>query len=424
MLTNIRRTFRWTRPSLLRCDEALLLCTGGAELLWHARIVGGGKSQAELSVDAAKCLLHRKIRCDGAEPCTNCSKSGRNCDYTPVPADPNATRRRRGFVDGADSVISMQRSSSEGTSGPRAAGLPASNGFTDAPPNQASFAANGPAGFNAQVYQQSATDSDASKGLLPSPFNYGPPSHPPSQGAPQMEWALVPVWRSSNSDQPPAPPLIHSPQGFAASRRTGTIPVPPPIMSGIRMPTQHMQTHHQAGKISGYCANSVNDTEHAGGLSAALSQPQPYSLRPATTDSMHNTGFPISEPTLPLQQSHYPMPSPSTRTSFSSSREFVGSTSAHTAASTTTTSPPYTPLPPNTITSRPSTSNASFNGGPSFAPEEVKHLYPSQPMMFMHYPPTTPGFASPNDGLHRPHVMTDTGMNPSVVGLGIMMPGM
>lgn len=197
--------------------------------------------------------------------------------------------------------------------------------------------------------------------------------------------------------------------------------IPPPLMSGIEQSTRDLQTPQQLSRISGYSAHSLEDEGHVGGLSAALCPVQTPTYRPSSAETMQTTGFLISEQAMPLQQAYQSKGSSTTGTSLSSSHGHVGSMSTHTCSSTTT-SPPYTPLPPSTggSSTRSSTSNAPLKAAQTFAPEELKHMFPNVPLMFTNVPPTTPGFATHNDTHIRPHMLTDAG----TVGLGITMPGM
>lgn len=354
--------------------------------------------------DMLNISTNRKIRCDGAEPCTNCSKSGRGCDYTPVPADVNAIRRRKGFGDATQSVVTTVRSTSEGPSRSHAERIPDAQRLPETGPSHPLITADQASAVpNAQDSRCIPTDIETREALLPSGFSYGPPPQGPSR----MEWALVPVWRSTQPDQPPAPSLVPSSQGFAASRGAGAMAIPPPLMSGIERVTQDLQTPQQLSRISGYSAHSLEDEGHLGGLSAALFPVQRPIYRPSSAETMQTTGFLISEQAMPVPQAYRSEASSTTGTSLSSSHEHVGSMSTHTCSSTTT-SPPYTPLPPSTggTSTRSFTPNAPLNAAQTFAPEELKHIYPNAPLMFTNVPPTTPGFAIHSDTSPRSGAVT------------------
>lgn len=391
--------------------------------------------QSHLSVNPQlTCLLNRKIRCNGGEPCANCAKTGRNCDYTPVPADANAPRRRRAFEDNVDVSMSQKEQSREGSLASRTGGRSSTVGESTQPAGSFATGANGSVGMvdpNGYLAHPTGVNDN---GMLSSGFSYVPPSH----GAQQMEWALVPVWRSTVPEQEPQQ-LLAAPSGFAASRMPESIhsiTIPQPSLPTVQAQTTTQDYprsastntgpyHPQAtpgqqgfGRVFGFAVNQTEGMVNMSGLDLALSRAQPVYNRATSEEPRYNdTAFSMSDMGVPVQQPCYPLASPATGTPFSSSRDF-GSNAPPPTGNQSLSSPPYTPLPSSSngiITSRPSTGNPALG----HTMEDMKQMYP--PMMFMHMPPVTPAFDSPNNGPPRANMMAP---DAAMVGLGIMMPGM
>lgn len=381
------------------------------------------------------CLLNRKIRCNGGEPCANCAKTGRNCDYTPVPADSSAPRRRRAFGDNDEPSIVQKETSREGSLASRGGGSTCTVTLPESSQPAGPFATgtNPPFGIvdpNAYLQQPIGLNET---GLLPSGFSYVPPSH----GAQQMEWALVPVWRSSGPETAPHQ-LLAPPPGFSASRMaesTPSITIPQSneprhtqgedqvqgISRSISANRGAQYQHFHPGpqpfaKVFGFAANQIDAS--MSGPEPTQSRSQPTYNRSASEDPRYkDTPMSISDMGVSAQRLSYPRPSPSTGTSFSSNHDFASSSTSQTG-NQSLSSPPYTPLPSTSIgsfASRPSTANMAH--GPSM--EEMKQAYP--PVMFMHMPPVTPAFEPVNQGPYRSNML---GPDAGMVGLGIMMPGM
>lgn len=247
-----------------------------------------------------------------------------------------------------------------------------------------------------------------------------------------MEWALVPVWRSSGNESS-SHQLLAPPPGFSASRlaeSTPCITIPrsngPPNTQGKNQVqgtsrstsanggTQYQHNHPGQppfGNVFGFAANQMD---------ASISGPQPIYNRSASEDPRYkDTPMYISEMGVSAQRERpsYPLPSPSAGTSFSSNHDFASS-STDQAKTQSLSSPPYTPLPSTSIgsfPSRPSTANMAHR--PSI--EGMKQAYPQ--VMYMHMPPVTPAFESINQGSYQSNML---GPDAGMVGLGIMMPGM
>ncbi|KAJ9092855.1 hypothetical protein QFC19_008579 [Naganishia cerealis] len=265
---------------------------------------------------------------------------------------------------------------------------------------------------------------------------------PPSTGSQQLQWALVPVWRSEADAQTQTSQLAAPRPGFAASRMSQRMPslsFPQLNSSGVYQPvsayhqensgnpqsttgllrfapnsSQFQEADVKATSVKNYDPNQMHGMIGTAYPSSAIQQ----FFRPAEGQ---NAGQEPSHPDSTLyfpefngfsQQSSYPLKASSTGTSFSS-QDYTNVAPMQTCGSSVG-SPPYTPLPTSTVSSYTSAGEMCRQ-----QQDQIKQVYP--PTMFMQTLPETPALASPIQERFRPNIMpVETGM----VGLGIMMPGM
>ncbi|KAJ9100585.1 hypothetical protein QFC21_003629 [Naganishia friedmannii] len=401
----------------------------------------------------------RKIRCDGGDPCTNCAKTCRSCDYTSVPANLNNNRRRRALTESHDisppnieadhgevpSVFSKKDVSTSQPLPTPVHSLPKCAGqrTPGTPPTPHNIQYPRINEMAKQVgYTADPPPPSTEPVLLSSGFSHMPPTSVPGQ---QMQWALVPVWGPDVNEHVQPQQLTAPITGFGSSRmmhnHIPSLNIPQMDPSTL----YHQVSPYQLGNIGnpfsatvprGFAENSLQ-LRQANSLDANVRDYATYQLQhhthgmaSATNASFIPHQFPTSAegPTIGQGTRHLdaaicfssfnglnppsaiPLEPSNTNTSFSS--QGSSNTVPMQACGSSVASPPYTPLPQSAISGYAATGHDMFRQ----QQEELQQLY--APAMMMHIPPVTPALASPIK--QHNYMSAPTGM----VGLGIMMPGM
>jgi hypothetical protein len=420
------------------------------------------QSSSSRREELTSCLysLYRKIRCDGGDPCTNCVKTCRSCDYTPVPADLNSNRRRRALTESQDvsppdngtengeipSVLSKNDVSTSQSLPSPVQPIPGATGQQPPRPLPNANNVRYPRALEGAKQVGHAADSlppTAEPVLMSSGLgNNIPANSVPGQ---QMQWALVPVWSPDVTEHVQSSQLTAPMPGFSSGRiMHNDIPslnisqmdpsavyhsAPPyqqgnmgnPFTTGAPPGFMHNSLHlqqvdmHTASMRSCSTAQMPYQTHGIASATNMSSMPHPFSTSAEGQTIGQDTrqpdfAFGFSNLNGPRQPTAYPLESSSTSTSFSS--QGFGNAAPVQACGSSVGSPPYTPLPQSTISGYAATGYDMFGQ----QQEEMKHVY--APAMMMHMPPVTPALASPIK--QHNHIPAQTGM----VGLGIMMPGM
>lgn len=465
-LMSIPHTSPWKQRSHPPPGETHHLFIDEVEWSWLALIVDAGEYCSvlviqEYRVDELSLFsIYRKIRCDGGDPCTNCVKTCRSCDYTPVPADLNSNRRRRALTESQDvsppdngtengeipSVLSKNEVSILQSLPSPVQPIPGVTGQQPPRPLPNANNVRYPRALEGAKQVEHAADSlppTAEPVLMSSGLgNNIPANSVPGQ---QMQWALVPVWSPDVTEHVQPSQLTAPMPGFSSGRimhnhiPSLNIPqmdpsavyhsVPPyqqgnmgnPFTTGVPPGFMHNSLHlqqvdmHTASMRSCSTAQMPYQTHGIASATNMSSMPHQFSTSAEGQTIGQDTrqpdfAFGFSNLNGPRQPTAYPLESSSTSTSFSS--QGFGNAAPVQACGSSVGSPPYTPLPQSTISGYAATGHDMFGQ----QQEEMKHVY--APAMMMHMPPVTPALASPIK--QHNHIPAQTGM----VGLGIMMPGM
>lgn len=466
LLMSIPHTSPWKQRSHLPPDETHHLFIDEVEWSWLALIVDAGEYCSVLVIQERRVdelslfSFHRKIRCDGGDPCTNCVKTCRSCDYTPVPADLNSNRRRRALTESQDvsppdngtengeipSVLSKNDVSISQSLPSPVQPIPGATGQQPPRPLPNANNVRYPRALEGAKQVGHAADS-LPPTAEPVRMSSGLGNNIPANSVPgqQMQWALVPVWSPDVTEHVQPSQLTAPMPGFSSGRimhnHIPSLNIPqmdpsavyhsvPPYQQG------NMGNPFTTGVSPGFMHNSLQLQQvdmHTASMRSCSTAQMPYQthgIASATNMSSMPHQFSTSaegqtigqdtrQPDFafgffnlngPRQPTAYPLESSSTSTSFSS--QGFGNAAPVQACGSSVGSPPYTPLPQSTISGYAATGHDMFGQ----QQEEMKHVY--APAMMMHMPPVTPALASPIK--QHNHILAQTGM----VGLGIMMPGM
>ncbi|KAI9636103.1 uncharacterized protein MKK02DRAFT_44804 [Dioszegia hungarica] len=356
---------------------------------------------------ACQYCRHRKIRCCGGAPCRNCTRSGRQCEYTPVPEEVNrATREKKALsktVKPAPSPATPSIPTFSYNALPVPSPMPAySPYFLDVPTFDMPYIATAPAPVMAT------------------------PSRPAYQS--HRRTSSAPSYESASWTHPPSAPLLNSPaqlessawmyNGWSAALPVPSLEVPAPAPAPVSapytpsraFPSVLEQTPYHNAYLAAPPVTPVH-TQHYQMMSTPMPSVPTMSSLPLTPPESRGSSMEAEYPSA-----YVPMSTPSTSAAPSHLRppplSFKGLgiqvNSSLATASYPYSSPPVTPTTYYTPHSTPSLySSGSSSGQPT--------LYTPSPPSYEVSPTLAPEM--PSTDRKAPEQLMGLG-----IGMGLGMP--